>query len=286
MLFPIINPPNTYNTNSESNDEPNIPETDRVKFIKKCNKVDKELQTILSNHLSKLNQEQYHVLKEKREYVSSIRNIVNDLSFTNKKQFRELYRVLKEIQLDIKNQNKGVNQLEKTIAKDTQTKDELVNMLVQRMMYDSSRRTLKKPETLEILGLDRDEEQRKLLEKYIIKVIRKQLRKEMNKSTLESQDMDVVVNEQLKKKLDLIENTINKLGSMESLYEKIHSRNPEQRRRIITLVQEPVRKSIKPLKQCSITKETITPSIESIQPIKPINKPNNIYKANTIYVSE
>ncbi len=292
MLFPIFNPPNTYDESKREVEEgdSSIPQNDRIKFIKKCNKIDSELQSILSNHLSRLNQDQYQVLKEKREYVNSIRNIVNDLSFTNRNQFRELYKVLKEIQTDIKNQNKDVNKLEKTIAKDTQTKDELVNMLVHRMMYDSSKRTLAKPETLDILRVDKDEDQQKLLEKYIIKVIRKQLRKEMNKSREESQDMDVMGGEQLKKKLDLIENTINKLSSMESLYDKIHSRNPEQRRRIITLVQEPVKKSIKPLQQCTITKETVPKQENAIivtsNNSKAIRKPSGDYKANTIYVSD
>ncbi len=283
MIFPLIYPASNQKPFKSQQSSEDIPEQDRVKFINKCNKVDRELESILASHITKLNQNQFKVLKEKKEYVNSIRNIVNDLTFTNRTQFVELYNVLKEIQQDIKRQNKDVNKLEKTIAKDTETKDELVNMLVQRMMYDTSRRTLAKPEAMNILELQKDENQQKLLEKYIIKVIRKQLKKEMGQSKESEQDMNIIVNEQLKRKLDLMENTINKLSSMESLYDKIHSKDSEQRRRIITLVEDPVKKSIKPLTQCSVKKEKV---IKVKEQDEPMIKSNGTYKANTIYVSE
>ena len=280
MLFPIFQQENALKKASDELDD-----KDRIKFIKNCNKVDKELETMLTNYITQLNQEQLKVLKEKKEYVNSIRNIVNDLGFKNKAHFMELYKVLKEIQYDMKLQNKDVTNLEKVIKKDTQSKDELVNMLVHRMMYDSSKRTLKNPETLSILGdsLESNEDNRKLLEKYIVKTIRKQLRKELNKSNEESQDMNVLENEQLKRKLDLIESTINKLSSMENLYEKVHSVNPEQRRRIITLVNEPIKKSIRPL-IVSKCKQKDTKVVDDN--VKHKESSNMSYKANTIYITE
>ena len=154
MLFPIFNAPTSTN---------DIPENDRINFIKKCNKLDNELTTILGNNLSKLGNKEYKILKEKKNYIATIRNIVNDLEFTDKKQFLELYKVLKEIQKDIKEQNKKLEELEKTISTDKNKKDELVNLLVHRMMYDSSKRTLKKPEVFNILDLqDNENDQRKL----------------------------------------------------------------------------------------------------------------------------
>lgn len=298
MLFPIINQPskwyssNDHIVNQEEVDS--IPERDRINFIRKCNKIENELNSIITNHLTKINREQYKILIEKKQYVHSIRSIVNDLSFTNRNQFKELYSVLKEIHIDTINQSKNIVDLEKTLTGDHEAKDQLVNMLVQRMMYDTSKRTLSNPKTFEILAIDKDENQRKLLEKYIIKVIKKQLKKEMNRCNVDAQDMNILENDQLKKKLDLIENTINKLGSMESLYEKIHSKDGDQRRRIITLVHTPVKKSIKPLKQCNRSKITKKIDLEKAFddrniPIIKIGRnsnPNPEYKANTIYVSE
>lgn len=218
-----------------------IPNEDRRKFISKCNKLDNQLEMILKNHLTKLDKKQLTVLTEKKQYVNSIKDIVNDLEFQNKSQFTQLYKVLKEIQEDVKKQNKTVSLLD-----NSQSKDELVNMLIQRMIYDSSKKTLEQPKALEKLGITNDEEQLKLLEKYIIRVVKKELEKELTDTIKKNQEMNVIDSTQIKKRLDLIESTVNKLGSMESLYEKIHSNNSEQKKRIITFVKEPVKKALVP----------------------------------------
>ena len=91
---------------------------------------------------------------EKRFYIKKIREIVNDLTFNNKKEFEQLNSVLKEIQKDVLNQNKRIIELESKVSNGDQMKNELANMLIQRMMNDSSKKTLKRPNLIQLLEED------------------------------------------------------------------------------------------------------------------------------------
>ena len=116
-------------------------------------------------------------------------------------------------------------------------------------------------------------------------MIKKLLNKEITTSSEQSQEMNVVTNEQLKKRIDLLETTVQKLSSMENLYDKIHSKNKEQKRRIITLVQEPVKKSIEPIQRmmepiantAAIANANAIPTTNSIEP-KPTTKKCTVKK--------
>ena len=72
-----------------------IEENERINFITKCNHVDKELQGLLSKQMMLYNRDQKNILLEKKLYINKIRDIVNDLAFTNKREFEQLYIVLK-----------------------------------------------------------------------------------------------------------------------------------------------------------------------------------------------
>ncbi len=266
MLFPLIKLKEDSDPNTISNDE-------RIKFIEKCNLVDQNIEVIMTKHNTMLGEDQIRLLVEKKEYINSLRDIVNDLTFKSKQQFVELHKILKEIFKDVTIQLNGLNQYDSNQNRKEDKRNEIVNMLVHRMIYDASKKSLKDKEAISILKLNEDENGQKLLEKYIVKVIKKELKKEMTKTGEQAQDMNVVTNEQLKKRLDILENTVQKLGSIESLYDKIHSRNKEQKRRIMTLVQEPVKKSMEPIKTMMEPSKTIAEPIKRMAESEPKPEP-------------
>jgi hypothetical protein len=221
-----------------------IEENDRINFITKCNHVDRELQGLLSKQMILYNKDQKNILMEKRLYINKIRDIVNDLAFTNKKEFEQLYTVLKEIQKDVSNQNTRISDLEKKVSSEEQTKNELTNMLIQRMIHESSKNSLQKPNLSDLLKeeLHDKEDGLKLLEKYIIKTIRKQVNKEKEKVSEKTQDMNPVSNIELHRKSELMDIMNQKLISMENLYKNINSNKKKQ---IVAIVKEPVKEAVR-----------------------------------------
>jgi hypothetical protein len=221
-----------------------IEENDRINFITKCNHVDRELRGLLSKQMILYNKDQKNILMEKRLYINKIRDIVNDLAFTNKKEFEQLYTVLKEIQKDVANQNTRISDLEKKVSSEDQTKNELTNMLIQRMIHESSKHSLQKPNLSDLLKeeVHDKEDELKLLEKYIIKTIRKQLNKEKEKVPKQTQDMNPVSNMELHRKSELMDIMNQKLISMENLYKNINSNKKKQ---IVAIVKEPVKEALR-----------------------------------------
>ena len=221
-----------------------IEENERINFITKCNHVDKELQGLLSKQMMLYNRDQKNILLEKKLYINKIRDIVNDLAFTNKREFEQLYIVLKEIQKDVTSQNIRISDLEKKVSNDDQTKNELTNMLIQRMIHESSKTSLQQPNLSSLLKeeVNDKEDELKLLEKYIIKTIRKQVGKEQEKVPEQSQAMNPITNMELHRKSELMDIMNQKLMSMENLYKNINSTKKKQ---IIAIVKEPVKKAVR-----------------------------------------
>lgn len=221
-----------------------IEENDRIKFITKCNHVDKELKGLLSKQMILYNRDQKHILMEKRLYINKIRDIVNDLAFTNKREFEQLYTVLKEIQKDVVNQNTRISDLEKKVSNEDQTKNDLTNMLIQRMIHESSKKSLQRPNLSELLKdeVNDKEDELKLLEKYIVKTIRKQVNKEKEKVPDQSQGMNPLYNMELHRKSELMDIMNQKLISMENLYKNINS---NKKKEIVAIVKEPVKEAVR-----------------------------------------
>lgn len=221
---------------------PRIRDVDRVDTVNKCNRIEKELEYL---HRNKILEQQSNRDKdsqidyyEKKELIDSIKNIVNDLSFQNHSDYKKLLKALKEIHSDIKKQQ----ELLKYTNKDNQ--NELVTMLIQRIINDSAVKSIDNSELNRILELEKNNKE--VLEKYIVKTIKKQLKKQKNKYTIESQDINILKSDEIKKKMDLVDLTIDKLNSMENLYNKVHTRYPENKKKIISIVKKPVVNSIRP----------------------------------------
>jgi len=234
----------------------NIGEGDRIQFISRCNKVNQQLEGLLSNQLISVDNNHKQLLMEKKQYIKSIKDIVNDLSFNNRQHFEQLHLILKEIHRDVEGQNKRIVSLEQKVSKGDAMKNELANMLIQRMVNDSSKKALKSSKLQNLLesegtGFENKEEELKMLEKYIIKTIRKQLKQEMSKTvsqqpigkTVSQQPINPNINNELERKLELMDLVNHKLRTMENLYRNLHSPNKKQ---IITVIKEPVQKSITP----------------------------------------
>jgi hypothetical protein len=241
-----------YTTFRETNDDyttgmRNIGEGDRIQFISRCNKVNQQLENLLSNQLIVVDNNHKRLLIEKKQYINSIRDIVNDLSFNNRQHFEQLHTILKEIHKDVEGQNKRIVTLEQKVSKGDAMKNELANMLIQRMVNDSSKKALKSSKLQHLLenegkGVEDKEEELKMLEKYIIKTIRKQLKQEIHQQRPQ-QPINPNINNELERKLELMDLVNHKLRTMENLYRNLHSPNKKQ---IITVIKEPVQKSITP----------------------------------------
>jgi hypothetical protein len=264
----------------------NIGEHDRVQFISRCNMVNQELESLLSNQLVAVNDNHKQILIEKKHYINSIKDIVNDLSFNNRQHFEQLHAILKDIHNDVVNQNKRIVVLEQKVSNDDKSKNELANMLIQRMVNDSSKKVLKKSQLSRLLEKegegDKDEEL-KVLEKYIIKTIRAQLKKEMNTNVVQSQGLGIGINNELERKLELMDLVNHKLRTMENLYRNLHSPNKKQ---IITVIKEPVQKSIKPYVSVPNAQRKNIPKCSTKSKkhsIKINRKPD---EANTYYVTD
>ena len=251
-----------------------IEDNDRLQFISKCNRIDKDLESLLSKQLVMINNDHKKILMEKKYYVKKIRDIVNDLTFNNQKEFEQLYKVLKEIQTDVIDQNKRLVDLESKVANGEKEKNELANMLIQRMVNDSSQRSLKKPGLINLLEGDDKEDELLLLEKYIIKTIRKQIGSEMNKYPIKTQSMDPISANELERKLELMDLVNHKLRSMENLYRNLHSTNKKQ---IIEVVKSPVKKTIKPYVKVGIDEDLTKSGLK-------VHKKEG--EANTYYVTD
>jgi hypothetical protein len=265
--------------NRERKNDPKMIEQDeRVNFISKCNYVDKALESLLSKQMVMYNRQQKHILMEKQIYIKKIRDIVNDLAFTNKKEFEQLYNVLKEIQKDVTNQNQRITDLEKKVSTEDKSKNELTNMLIQRIINDSSKQSLRKSNLEELLKTagDDKEDELKLLEKYIVKTIRKQMSKDIKTHPIQTQSMDPVINMELKRKVELMDIMNNKLHSMENLYKNIHSNNKKQ---IISVIKTPVKQAIRSYLPV-VNKKKCTKNLD--KDIKVVRKEG---EANAFYVT-
>lgn len=226
----------------------NIGDNDRVQFISRCNRVNRQLESLLSNQLVVVDDNHKRLLMEKKQYIKSIRDIVNDMSFNNRQHFEQLHIILKEIHKDVESQNKRIVTLEQKVSNGDAMKNELANMLIQRMVNDSSKKALKNSKLqhlLESSGVEDKEEELKMLEKYIIKTIRKELKQETNKTVgqVQPQQLNPYINNELERKLELMDLVNHKLRTMENLYRNLHSPNKKQ---IVTVIKEPVQKSITP----------------------------------------
>ena len=266
----------TNNRHNNHNSHKRIEDDDRIRLISKCNKIDNDLQYLLTRHLNGHNK----IIMEQKHYVKTIRDIVNDLTFNNKKEFEQLYKVLNEIQKDVHDQNKRIGQLETKVANNDREKNDLANMLIQRMVSDSSQRSLKQPALLGLLeGKDKDkEDELLLLEKYIIKTIRKQIGTEMNKIPVQAQAMNPIssneIERKIERKIELMDLVNHKLRSMENLYRNLHSTNKKQ---IIKIVKTPVKKTIKPYVKVGIDEDLAKSGLK-------VHKKEG--EANTYYVTD
>jgi hypothetical protein len=270
----------------DQNIDHNIGDGDRVQFISKCNMVNEELENLLSNRLISVNDNHKQLLIEKKQYIKSIRDIVNDLTFNNRQHFEQLHVILKEIHRDVENQNKRIVVLEQKVSKGDKDKNELANMLIQRMVNDSSKKALKKSQLTNLLHTDGDkDEELKMLEKYIIKTIRKQLKREVHTNVQPiqtinpSMNQNPSINNELERKLELMDLVNHKLRTMENLYRNLHSPNKKQ---IITVIKEPVQKSIKPY--VATPDAPVKCSKKSKKHSLQIHKKEN--EANTYYVTD
>jgi hypothetical protein len=281
---------NSYNRDDYKTSVSNIGEGDRVQFITKCNKVNRKLEGLLSNQLIVVDDNHKKLLMEKKQYIQNIRDIVNDLSFNNRQHFEQLHMILKEIHRDVEGQNKRIASLEQTVSKGDAMKNELANMLIQRMVNDSSKKVLKSPKIKTLIEGDSDkEEELKMLEKYIIKTIRKELKQEVGKTVQQPQPTNPYLNNELERKLELMDLVNHKLRTMENLYRNLHSPNKKQ---IITVIKEPVQKSITPYvatpQEVDISVKRVKkiprcPSKSKKQQLKLNKMPD---EANTYYVTD
>jgi hypothetical protein len=272
----------------------NIEERDRVQFISSCNRVNKKLEDLLSNQLVVVDDNHKEILMEKKQYIKSIRDIVNDLSFNNHQHFKQLHIILNEINKDVENQNKRIESLEQRVSMGDNMKNELANMLIQRMVNDSSKKALKNSQIKNLIENETNgdkEEELKMLEKYIIKTIRKQLKQEIGKNVQPVQSMNPYLNNELERKLELMDLVNHKLRTMENLYRNLHSPNKKQ---IITVIKEPVQKSITPYVATPPREDVYT----GVKSVKKLPRCPNKYKkhslklnkkpdeANTYYVTD
>ncbi len=276
-------------TNNYKTDMSDIGEGDRIQFISRCNKVNQQLENLLSNQLIGIDNNHKKLLMEKKQYIQSIRDIVNDLSFNNRQHFEQLHVILKEIHRDVDGQNKRIVSLEQKVSNGDAMKNELANMLIQRMVNDSSKKALNSSKLQNLLESDTNnsdkEEELKMLEKYIIKTIRKQLKQEMGNNTVTQpqQQMNPYLNNELERKLELMDLVNHKLRTMENLYRNLHSPNKKQ---IITVIKEPVQKSISPYVSSEpkrIKKIPKCPPKSKKHTLKLNRKPD---EANTYYVTD
>jgi len=277
----------------DAHERKQIEENDRVQFITRCNRVDQALENLLAKQMVTSNHDHQQMLHEKRFYVKKIKDIVNDLAFTNKREFEQLNSVLKEIQKDVLDQNKRIAQLESKVLQGDQTKNELANLLIQRMMNDSSKKTLRRPSILPLLQEDDGdkEDEVKRLEKYIIKTIRKQVDKELKNYPVQTQTMNPIANIELERKVELMDLVNHKLRSMENLYKNLHSSNKKQ---IISVMKEPVKQAIRPyLRPEPIVIDMDSPKPKCNKKLKKVQKEQDLDlkivqkegEANTFYIS-
>jgi hypothetical protein len=267
----------------------NIQEQDRSQFITKCNKVNSDLERLMSRQLVNINNDHKQLLMEKKHYIKKIKDIVNDMTFNNKKEFSQLHSILKEIQNDVMDQNKRITNLEAKVGTGDNMKNDLANMLIQRMIADSSKRSIRKGELTSLLEGqgENKEEELKMLEKYIIKTIRKQLNREMSKIDENPQVTKPFGNIELERKIELMDLVNHKLRSMENLYRNLHSTNKKQ---IIEVVTEPVKKTIKPYVELEIIEkiENKKPKVQKkcsnkLDPELKVHRKDG--EANTYYVT-
>jgi hypothetical protein len=211
------------NPNKINSKKNNINDLDRIKTIEKCDRISSDLEKYS-------NKKDY---EENKKFLDSIKQIVNDSSFSDKKDLKKIKKALKRIQKQLKEQSENISH----------SNNEVIQMLIQKIMNESSNKSI---HNSDIANLLREEtNQNEILQKYIVKIIKKEFLKEKEKYPIESQTINVLESSKLKSKIDLIDTTIDKLNSMESLYNKIHMKRPENKKHIVSLVQPAVSESIR-----------------------------------------
>ena len=231
-----------------------IGDEERVLMVTQCNLVEQELQALLGNQMVNINDDHKKMLLEKKHYVKKIKHMANDVSFTSKKEFAKLHHILKAIQKDINGQNVRIAHLEHTVHgghqgghnqgghhqgghhhQSEQLKNEVANMLIQRMVNDTSRQVLQAAPP-QVQSMDEA-----VLEKYIIKTIRDEIGREMARYPVQAQTMNPTAAVELERKMQLMDLVNLKLQSMENLYRNLHSTNKKQ---ILQTVRGPAHQSV------------------------------------------
>ena len=227
-----------------------IGDEERVLMVTQCNLVEQELQALLGNQMVNINDDHKKMLLEKKHYVKKIKHMANDASFTNKKEFEKLHHILKAIQKDIAGQNVRIANLEHTVHgghqshqgghhQSEQLKNEVANMLIQRMVNDTSRQVLQAAAAAPAPQAQSMDEA--VLEKYIIKTIRDEIGREMARYPVQAQTMNPTAAVELERKMQLMDLVNLKLQSMENLYRNLHSTNKKQ---ILQTVRGPAHQSV------------------------------------------
>jgi len=234
-----------------------IGDEERVLMVTQCNLVEQELQALLGNQMVNINDDHKKMLLEKKHYVKKIKHMANDASFTNKKEFEKLHHILKAIQKDIAGQNVRIANLEHTVHgghqshqgghqshqgghhQSEQLKNEVANMLIQRMVNDTSRQVLQAAAAAPAPQAQSMDEA--VLEKYIIKTIRDEIGREMARYPVQAQTMNPTAAVELERKMQLMDLVNLKLQSMENLYCNLHSTNKKQ---ILQTVRGPAHQSV------------------------------------------
>jgi hypothetical protein len=252
-------PPNSKKSNDQDKGK-DIGDEERVLMVTQCNLVEQELQALLGNQMVNINDDHKKMLLEKKHYVKKIKHMANDASFTSKKEFAKLHHILKAIQKDIKGQNVRIAHLEHTVHggghhqgghhqgghhqgghghqgghQSEQLKNEVANMLIQRMVNDTSRQVLQAAPP-QVQSMDEA-----VLEKYIIKTIRDEIGREMARYPVQAQTMNPTAAVELERKMQLMDLVNLKLQSMENLYRNLHSTNKKQ---ILQTVRGPAHQSV------------------------------------------
>ena len=96
---------------------------------------------------------------------------------------------------------------------------------------------------------------------------------------MQTMNMNPSINNELERKLELMDLVNHKLRTMENLYRNLHSPNKKQ---IITVIKEPVQKSIKPY--VATPDAPVKCSKKSKKHSLQIHKKEN--EANTYYVTD
>jgi hypothetical protein len=203
---------------------------ERIKYVVRAEKVQEDIDDILGNRL--IEPEARAVLLDNKEYIANIRDIVNDRNFTNKDELRRLYRMIRNLRKEVERHNVRLQELESRKKKNVQLSD-LSDMVIQRIIKDSYR------------GIQNDSMKNTtnadLLEKYIVQTLQKEMRGQIKQDAAVAGESAT----EMQKKMDLLSTILEKLNSMERMYNRVHSDSKQQRKQIKAAVRDPVQEAMK-----------------------------------------